>query len=215
MTDLTLQKTILDELEWEPSFDAAHIGVAVEKGIVTLSGHVESYAQKLAVERAVKRVKGVKGIAEEIEVRYPGAKQTGDDQIAKRARDILAWQALVPEDKLQIKVEKGWITLTGQVDWYYQKTEVERSVLKLSGVTGMTNLIDIKPRVAVTDVHKRIEDALKRNAEIEASKIRVKVAGGKVTLEGEVHDWNERESIERTVWSAPGVITVDDRIVVR
>jgi osmotically-inducible protein OsmY len=215
MSDLSLQKTILDELEWEPSIDAAHVGVSVDKGIVTLSGHLGSYAEKLAAERAVRRVKGVTGIAEEIVVRYPGTKQTADDQIAKRARDILGWQALVPADKIQIKVEKGWITLTGEVDWYYQKGEIERSVRKLSGVTGISNMVEIKPRLAVADVRQRIENALKRNAEIEAGKIRINVAGGKVTLEGEVHDWNERESIERTVWSAPGVITVDDRIVVR
>ena len=215
MSDLSLRKTILDELEWEPSIDPAHIGVAVDKGIVTLSGHVASYAEKLAAERAVKRVKGVSGIAEEISVRYPGAKQTADDQIAKRAHDLIGWQALVPAEKLQVKVEKGWLTLTGHVDWYYQKVEVERSVRKLSGVTGISNMIEIKPRVAVADVRQRIEEALKRNAEVEANKIRVNVEGGTVTLEGEVHDWNERQSIERTVWSAPGVLKVDDRIVVR
>jgi osmotically-inducible protein OsmY len=182
---------------------------------VTLTGHVASYAEKLAVEKAVRRVKGVHAIAEELEVRYPGMKQTADDQIAKRALDILAWQSMVPKDHITVKVERGWITLTGEVDWFYQKSEAEKSVRRLSGVAGIVNLIVLKPRVEAGDVKKRIDQALKRNAEIEAQNIKVSVTGGKVTLEGKVDAWAERERVERTVWSAPGVVSVDDRIVVR
>jgi osmotically-inducible protein OsmY len=202
MTDTTLRQMIIDELDWEPSIEAAHIGVAVDKGVVTLTGHVASYAEKHAAERAARRVKGVHAIAEEIDVRRPGAKQTADDQIAKRAMDILAWQAFIPSDRINVKVEKGWVTLNGEVDWFYQKDEAE-------------NRIELKPRVEATDVKKRIENALKRNAEIEAKNIQVKVSGGRVTLEGKVDAWTERERIERTVWSAPGVTSVVDHIAVR
>ena len=212
MSDRTLRQSIIDELEWEPSVDAAHIGVAVDKGVATLTGHVSSYAEKLAAERAVVRVKGVTAIAEKIEIRYPDAKRTADDQIAKRVVDIIAWQVSVPSDKIKVKVEKGWVTLTGEVDWHFQKADAEKGVRRLSGVMGIANLITIKPQVEARDVKKRIEDALKRNAEIEAQNIRVVVSGGKVTLDGTVDSWAERQRVENTVWSAPGVVSVEDHL---
>ncbi len=214
MSDLTLRQEILDELEWEPSVDAAHIGVAVDNGIATLSGHVSSYTEKLAAERAVTRVKGVTAIAENIEIRYPAAKRTADDQIAKRVVDIINWQVSVPSDRIKVKVEKGWVTLSGEVDWHFQKVDAEKGVRRLSGVMGIANLIGLKPRVEAKDVKKRIEEALKRNAEIEAQNIRVIVQGGKVTLDGKVDSWAERQRVENTVWSAPGVLSVDDRLSV-
>ena len=214
MSDLTLRQEILDELEWESSVDAAHIGVAVDNGIATLSGHVSSYTEKLAAERAVTRVKGVTAIAENIEIRYPAAKRTADDQIAKRVVDIINWQVSVPSDHIKVKVEKGWVTLSGEVDWHFQKVDAEKSVRRLSGVMGIANLIGLKPRVEAKDVKKRIEEALKRNAEIEAQNIRVIVQGGKVTLDGKVDSWAERQRVENTVWSAPGVLSVDDRLSV-
>jgi osmotically-inducible protein OsmY len=214
MSDLALRQRILDELEWEPSVEAAHIGVAVDKGVATLTGHVSSYAEKLAAERAVSRVKGVTAIAENIEIRYPAAKRTADDQIAKRAVDIINWQVSVPSDRIKVKVEKGWVTLSGEVDWYFQKTDAEKSVRRLSGVMGIANLITLKPRIEARDVKMRIEEALKRNAEIEAQNIRVYVQGGKVTLDGKVDSWAERQRVENTVWNAPGVVSVDDRLSV-
>ena len=214
MSDLTLRQEILDELEWESSVDAAHIGVAVDNGIATLSGHVSSYTEKLAAERAVTRVKGVTAIAENIEIRYPAAKRTADDQIAKRVVDIINWQVSVPSDRIKVKVEKGWVTLSGEVDWHFRKVDAEKSVRRLSGVMGIANLIGLKPRVEAKDVKKRIEEALKRNAEIEAQNIRVIVQGGKVTLDGKVDSWAERQRVENTVWSAPGVLSVDDRLSV-
>jgi osmotically-inducible protein OsmY len=214
MSDLALRQRILDELEWEPSVDAAHIGVAVDKGVATLTGHVSSYAEKLAAERGVSRVKGVTAIAENIEIRYPAAKHTADDQIAKRTVDIINWQVSVPSDRIKVKVEKGWVTLSGEVDWYFQKTDAEKSVRRLSGVMGIANLITLKPRVEARDVKVRIEEALKRNAEIEAQNIRVYVQGGKVTLDGKVDSWAERQRVENTVWNAPGVVSVDDRLSV-
>jgi osmotically-inducible protein OsmY len=214
MSDRVLQQAVLDELEWDPSVNAAHIGVIVENGVVTLAGHVGSYAEKTAAETAVKRVSGVRAIAQEIEVRYPNEKKTADDQIAKRAIDIMSWDTTIPAEKIQVRVQDGWVTLSGSANWWYQKLDAENAVRKLSGVKGITNSIEVKPRVAATDVKQRIENALKRNAEVEAGAIKVTVSGGTVTLEGKVKAWYERDLAERTAWSAPGVSAVNDRIAV-
>ena len=166
MDDKTLRQFIIDELDFEPSIDAANIGVAVEKGVVTLTGHVANYVEKLAAERAVKRVKGVKAIAQEIEVRFSNQPKRSDDEIAQRALDILTWSVQVPADSIQVKVEKGWITLTGAVEWQYQKQAAESAVRHLSGILGVSNMIGIEPHVAAADVHRKIMDSLKRNAEV-------------------------------------------------
>ncbi|MCH4559148.1 BON domain-containing protein [Mesorhizobium jarvisii] len=212
MTDIALRQNILDELEFEPSIDAAHIGVAVEDGIVTLTGHVSSYWEKITAENVVKRIKGVKAIAEEIEVRLIGQKGTADDEIAKHAVDAVTWNVAVPRDKVQVKVQDGWITLTGKLEWQYQKNAAAEAVRGLAGVVGVANQIEIVPRASVSDIKKRIEDALKRNAATEAQAIRVNVLNGKVTLEGKVRAWSERQAAERAAWSSPGVRTVEDRI---
>ena len=215
MNDGTLRQDIIDELDFEPSIDAADIGVAVDNGVVTLTGHVPTYSQKMTVEAVVRRVKGVKGLAEEIEVRPFGSNRTADDEIAKRAINTLMWNTSVPDNAVQVKVQKGWLTLTGKVDWQYQKTAAADAVSDLAGVTGVTNQIEIKPRASAFDVKKRIEDALKRNAELEAKAIRVDVLdAGKVRLEGRVHAWSERSAAERAAWSAPGVPIVEDRITI-
>ncbi len=212
MKDMDLKKTILDELEWEPSVEAAHIGVAVDDGVVTLSGHVSSYAEKIAAEVAVRRIKGVRGIAEEIEVQFPGDKKTADDQIAKRALNVMEWASTVPKDAVQVKVQRGVVTLNGQVDWYYQKEEASTAVRKLSGVRAVINDISIKQKPQAGDIKLKIEQALKRNADLEANSIKVVVTGGRVTLDGKVKAWYERDLAERTAWSAPGVTAVEDRI---
>lgn len=212
MEDKYLRQSIIDELDFEPSIDAADIGVAVEDGVATLTGHVGSYAEKLAVEDAVRRVRGVKAIAEEIEVRYPDGKQTADDQIAKRALDILAWDISVPNDRIQVKVQHGWLTLTGEVDWNYQKTAAEQAVRKLGGVTGISNLITLKASLKADDVKDKIEAALKRNAELEADKIRVSVTSGRVRLEGKVKGWYERQIAEQAAWAVRGVDMVEDNL---
>lgn len=214
MSDKTLHEAVLSELEWEPRVNAAHIGVAVEDCVVTLTGHVGSYAEKIAADRAVKRVYGVRAVAQEIEVRYPSDKKTADDQIAKRALDVLSWGTTIPKDSITVTVQNGWVTLTGEADWWYQRQDAEEVVRKLSGVRSISNNIAIKPRVQASDVKQRIERALKRTAEVDAEKIRVSAIGGKVTLEGKVHAWYERDLAERTAWSAPGVTSVEDRIVV-
>jgi osmotically-inducible protein OsmY len=214
MSDTGLRQDIIDELEFEPSIDAADIGVAVENGVVTLTGHVPTYAQKATVEEVVWRIKGVKGMAQEIEVRPYGANKTADDEIAKRALSMLEWNTVLPRGAVQIKVQNGWLTLTGKVEWNYQKVKAETTVKELAGVTGVTNHIQVTPHISSSDVKKRIEDALRRNAEVEAKSINVDVYDGKVTLQGRVHAWSERSAAERAAWSAPGVKTVEDRITI-
>jgi osmotically-inducible protein OsmY len=215
MDDKQLRQNIIDELEFEPSVDAQDIGVAVSDGVVTLSGHVSSYAEKIAAQQAVQRVKGVQAIAQEIEVRYPGEKKTADDEIAKRALNILKWDAVIPGDAVKVTVQKGWVLLTGEVDWQFQKKAAEDAIRKLSGVTGVRNSITIKPRVSAFDIKQKIENALARNAHVEARAIRVNVSdGNKVRLEGSVDSWDDRYIVENAAWSVPGVKSVDDRLAI-
>ena len=215
MSDIELRQRVMDELEFEPSVNAAHVGVAADKGVITLSGHVGSYAEKLAAERAARRVKGVHAIAEEIEVRYANDKKTADDEIAARALNILLWNAVMPRDAVQVKVQDGWVTLAGEVEWQFERSAAENAIRKLSGVAGVMNNITLKRRAQAGDVKRKIEDALKRSAEIQASGIRVSVLdGGKVSLEGRVHDWQEHDAVERAAWSAPGVIRVEDHLTI-
>jgi osmotically-inducible protein OsmY len=182
---------------------------------VTLSGHVSTYAEKTTAVAAARRVRGVRAIADEIEVRYPSGKKTADDEIAKRAVDILGWDTMVPSGAIQVTVRDGSLILTGKVDWYYQKKAAEDAVRKLSGVRGVINNIEIKPHVKAEDVKRKIEDALKRHAEVEAKAIRVTVtANDKVLLEGKVDNWDERFAVENAAWSAPGVRSVEDRLAI-
>lgn len=214
MKDDELRQYIIDELDFEPSIDAANIGVAVEDGIVTLSGHVSNYTEKIAAEHAAQRVKGVRGIAEEIEVRFPDEKKTADDQIAKRAVDVLTWSTKIPNETIQVKVQKGWVTLSGKVDWQFQKTNAMNAVRKLSGVIGVTNLIEVVPKIQAMGIKSSIERAFKRSAEIQANGIQIQVDGNKVVLDGRVHSWYERDAAERAAWSVPGVISVKDNLAV-
>jgi hyperosmotically inducible protein len=215
MTDSQLRQDIIDELEFDPSFNGEHIGVAVDKNVVSLSGHVNSYAEKLAAIAAARRVKGVHAIAENIEVRYSYQNKTADDQIAKRAIDLLNWDVLIPNGAVDVLVQDGWVTLSGNVDWYYNKTAAEDDVRKLSGVRGVTNKITVKPRVEAANEKAKIESALKRHAEVEAKAIRVTVQGGnKVVLEGKVDNWDERRAVESAAWSAAGVASVEDRLTI-
>jgi osmotically-inducible protein OsmY len=214
MNDKALRQMIVDELDFDPSVNSANIGVAVHDGVVTLSGHVGSYTEKVSAEKIVRRVKGVRAIAQEIDVRYPADPKLSDDDIAARALNIIKWNTQLPPDALQVKVQKGYVTLSGKVDWQYQRISAENAVRKLSGVIGITNLIDITPHVTATDVRSKIIDALKRNAISEANSIQIKVADTKVTLEGRVHDWHEHDLVTQAAWSVPGVRTVDDKISV-
>lgn len=213
MSDLSLRQHILEELEFQPDIDAANIGVTVDNGVVTLSGHVKSYAQKINAERAVKSITGVRALAEEIQVRLEKNAGTADDTIAARALNIIAWSSDVPEEDIEITVQNGWVTLEGEVDWQYQKETVERAVHKLSGVVGIDNRLTLRSRLNAVDVQQRIEDALKRNAEVDAKGIHVKVEGDVVRLEGRVHLWRERKIAERAAWSVPGVRQVENHLL--
>lgn len=215
MSDMTLRQNVMDELEFEPSIEAANIGVAAENGVVTLTGHMPTYSQKNIIAEVVSRVKGVRGIALEIEVRPIGSHRTADDEIAKRALKLLSWNTSIPDGTVQVRVDDGWMVLSGTVEWNYQKIAAMEAVRVLAGVFGVANNIEVRPHVSAYNVKKRIEDALKRSVQVEASGIEVKVEdGGKVILEGRVHAWSERHVVERAAWSVPGVKIVDDRITV-
>lgn len=214
MTDQALKQAVLDELAWEPSFNEAHVGVTARDGVVTLTGHVSSYAEKCAAERAVGRVSGVKAIAEELEIRYLYQNGHGDEEIAKQAINVLMWDLCVPKDKVKVKVQKGWITLSGDVNWFYQKDSAESDVRKLLGVTGVSNEIMIKPSAQAADVQKKIKAAFGRNAEFKAENIVVTTDGGKVTLSGQVDNYHERNLAEISAWSAPGVTQVHDQMTI-
>lgn len=212
MKDIDLRKNILAELEYDPSVEAAGIAVAVNDGTVTLSGHVRSYTAKRAAENVVKRVKGVRAISQQIEVRPRGSHVTADDEIAKRAAETLRWSDAVPRDAVQVKVANGWLILMGKVRAYHQKAGAERAVHNLMGVKGVNNQIVIEPEIRVSDVKERIESALRREAELEARRIVVSVTDRKVTLRGDVRNWAERQAAERAAWAAPGVTDVVDHI---
>jgi len=209
-----LQKKVLDALDWEPSLDASRIGVAVNDGIVTLNGQVPSWAELWTAERVIKRMTGVKGVANDLEVKLPGDAQRTDTDLAAAAVRALEWDVQVPNQKLQVRVANGWLTLEGKVEWQYQREAAERAVRHLLGVRGVSNQITLVPKVTPADLKKRIEEALKRSAELEARLIRVETKGGAVVLDGTVHSWAERDRAEQAVWAAPGVVSVEDHLAV-
>ena len=214
--EMKLRQTILDALAFEPSIDAARVRVIVVDDIVTLGGHVRSYAEKMAAEHLVQRIKGVRGVKQEIDVRCPENGTCEDGQIAERVLRIIAWDVSIPENAIiKVAVQQGWITLSGEVDWNFQRLAVADAIHRLSGVTGVTNMIAVRRHVGAADIKARIEAALRRNAEIEAKRIRVEVVGGKVRLVGRVGAWYERVVAERTAWAVPGVTSVEDLLAVR
>jgi osmotically-inducible protein OsmY len=211
-TDSELRREVERELEWEPSVDERRIGVSVMDGIVTLTGEVSSFGEKWRAERAVERVAGVRGIANELEVKL--LSERSDVDIAKAAADALKWNVMVPSDKITVKVSNGWLTLEGEVRWDYQRRAAERAVRDLPGVRGVSNLIRIKPRVEPENVKERIEETFKRVATLDANRISVQAEGSEVTLRGTVHSWIERHEAEKAAWAAPGVTAVHNYITV-
>ena len=210
-TDKELQHAVEQELLWEPSVDAEHIGVSVKNGVVQLDGHVNSYAEKWGAERAAMRVSNVKAVASEIKVELPSSATRTDADIARAALNLLEWNLMVP-NTVKVQVTDGWLTLKGVVEWQYQKEEAERAVRSLTGVKIVVNEITVKPSVSAAGVKSKIEEAFKRNAEIDAGRIKVETTGGTVTLRGNVRSWAEREVAERVAWAAPGVTNVKDLI---
>jgi osmotically-inducible protein OsmY len=214
MTDRDLQKQVQSALDWEPSVDAAGIGVSVESSVVTLRGNVKTYSEKAAAERVALRVYGVKALANDITVLPHNGQQHTDSEIAQAALTALKWNTLVPEDGITITVSNGFVTLKGKVDWEYQRRAALKSVRDLAGVRGVANTISLEPHATVTDVKSKIEAALKRSAEVDARRINVAVSDGKVTLTGNVHSWSERNEARHAAWAAPGVKEVDDQVAV-
>ena len=213
-TDDQLKEDVTMELEWDPSINASQVGVAVKNGVVTLSGHLATYAEKYAIEKAVGRVGGVKAIAVELDVMLESGHRRSDTEIAEVAESALKWHALVPADQIQVKVEKGWITLKGEVEWDYQRKNAEKAVRNLTGVVGVSNSIALKATITPANVSGRIRNALTRHAEREAKNIEVIVNGSVLTLRGKVDSLAERAAVFGAAWSAPGVSSIVNEITV-
>ena len=214
MTDKELKQHVENALDWEPSLDASDIGTSVDESVVTLRGNVGSYAEKVSAERVALRVYGVKAVANDLIVHLVSGYERTDTEIAQAAVAALKWNTMVPNERITVTINNGWLARTRTLDWQYQKDAAARAVRDLTGVKGVTNNIAVKPQVKTIDVRDKIEAAFKRSAEIDARRIDVVTQDGKVILTGNVHSWAERREAERAAWAAPGVTQVEDRIAV-
>jgi osmotically-inducible protein OsmY len=213
-TDAQLKKDVENELEWDPSVNATHVGVAVDKGVVTLTGHLDTYGEKYLIERAVKRVQGVTALAVELDVKLAPGHKRSDSEIAAAVESALKWHAQIPAERITVRVEQGWETLKGDVEWAYQRNAAMRAVQSLTGVVGLTNEIILKPKVMSANVLTRIREALARHAEQEAQRIEVVINGATAILRGTVHSWAERTAAQGAACSAPGVTHVVNELKV-
>ena len=214
-TDLQLQRDVIEELASQPNIREAEVGVAVKDGVVSLSGFVDSYAQKYAAARCVERVNGVRAVADDLAVRLPRSHARSDTDIAHAAVSALKWDVEVPDTRVQVLVDDGWVSLDGAVDWQFQRSAAEAAVRYLTGVKGVINRIAVhQPKVSAYEVNRRIENALRRSAAIDADRISIEAKDGRVVLRGTVRSWAEREDAERAAWAAPGVSEVADEIAV-
>jgi osmotically-inducible protein OsmY len=211
-SDEEIRDDVIAEIEWDPRIKSTEVGVTVKDGAVTLMGTVDTYAEKLAAEQAAKRVKGVRAIAENIEVVLAPSHKATDEEIAERIAHILQWNSSIPGDDIKAEVRKGFVTLTGEVDWNFQRETAKNLISSVRGVFAVSNMIKVKTRIQSRDVTREITRALHRNADVEASRIKVDVAGGRVTLKGDVKAWYERKLVEDAVWAAPGVTDVVDNL---
>jgi len=210
-----LQMDVLQELKFEPSIDAAGIGVTAKDGIVSLTGYVKSYAEEYTAVHAAERVAGVKAVTDELKVDLPSFHIRNDEDIARAALNALQWDVWVPADHIKVKVSDGWVTLDGEVDYRYQQNAAENAVRNLTGLRGVTSLITIKkPAVMPSEIKANIDSALRRAAEVDAEHITIKVVDDKVILKGKVSSWAEHDEVERAAWSAPGVRAVEDDLVI-
>jgi osmotically-inducible protein OsmY len=212
--DSDIKRDVEDELRWDPDIDATDIGVAVHNGVAALTGFVRSYAQKTQAERDAKRVAGVVGVANDIEVRLPVLDQRPDPDIVRDAVSALKAELPFSSENIRVIAKDGWLTLEGAVEWNYARERAETAVKRLRGVKGVTNSIAVKPKVAPQEIRRKIEDAFRRSAEIDASRITIEANGSEVILRGTVKSWAERQEAERAAWAAPGVTRVDNRVTI-
>src|ERR1700704_5769923 len=213
-SDSEIERDVKEELQWDPDLDATDIAVSVKKGVITITGFVKSYTDKYEAEAAAKRVAGVTGVANDLEVRMPSVDERPDPDIARDAVSALKSQLPISSENMKVIVKNGWVTLEGEAEWQYQRQTAEIAVRRIKGVKGVSNTILLKPRAEPTEVKRKIQEALRRSAEVDANRIEVEARGGEVILKGTVRSWIEREEAERAAWAGPGVTKVEDRIVV-
>ena len=211
-SDFQIQKDVMDELKWDPFISISEIGVSVKNGVVTLSGHVDTYSKKLAAEKAAKKVAGVKAVAEELTVGISPSYRKTDSEIAAAVISALKWHSAVQDEKIKITVEDGTVKLEGEVDWEYQRNNVKTAIENLTGMRSVLDLIMVKPRITPTDIQQKISSAFHRSATIDAGKLTAEVIGSKVVIHGKVRSFMEKEDVERAVWNAPGVTSVESKI---